>query len=388
MQFHALTLLRLALFLVPAHGICSTLTVTSTTELRTVLDGAAAGTVILLAPGVYTGGVTVRDKSGAPGNPILIAAKDPANPPIFEGGRQAIHLSDCNHVTLRGLHVRGTSINGINIDDGGSFETPSRHILVEDMLFERIGPTGNVDALKLSGVDDFVVRNCTFRGWGGSAIDMVGCHRGLVDSCTFIGLAGHDQHSGVQMKGGSTDIRVLRSTFLDAAMRAINIGGSTGLEYFRPAPQGYEAARIEVAGNRFIGGQSAIAFVTARDAHVHHNTIHRPSRWVLRILQETSSPDFMPCAGGVFEYNLVVHDSSLRTTVNIGAGTDPESFIFRHNAWFGEGVPSEPSLPVAETNPLVGVDPMLLGEGTPQLRIGSDDPRFKGIGADAFSQNE
>jgi len=371
--------------LLPAATKGAMVNVTNSAEFRDALATAGPGTTILIAPGVYTGGVMIREKNGAPDDPIVIAAQNISEPPIFEKGISAIHLVDCNHVTLRGLHVRDFSVNGINIDDGGSFETPSTHIVVEDMIFERIGPTGNVDALKMSGVDDFEIRNSTFRGWGGSAIDMVGCHRGVVESCTFAGLGGHDQHSGIQMKGGTTDIRVLRSTFLNAAQRAINLGGSTGLRYFRPRPDGFEAARIEVAGNRFIGGETAIAFVTARDAHVHHNTIHRPGRWVFRILQETESPDFAPCSTGVFEHNLVVFDSKLSTTVNIGGGTAPETFTFRKNAWFGEGVPSAPKLPVDEADGLVGVDPKLNHVGTARLSIGSSDPRLEGIGADAYT---
>ncbi|MFT5468643.1 MAG: hypothetical protein ACI8UO_003754 [Verrucomicrobiales bacterium] len=102
------------------------------------------------------------------------------------------------------------------------------------MVIEDIGPRGNHDALKLSGLSDFVVRNCTFAGWGGSAIDMVGCHNGLIDNCTFTGKDGFSQDNGVQMKGGSSKIRVTRSWFEHAGQRAINLGGSTGLPYFRP----------------------------------------------------------------------------------------------------------------------------------------------------------
>ena len=214
--------------LLPAATEGAMVNVTNSAEFRDALATAGPGTTILIAPGVYTGGVMIHEKNGALDDPIVIAAQNISEPPIFEKGISAIHLVDCNHVTLRGLHVRDFSVNGINIDDGGSFETPSTHIVVEDMIFERIGPTGNVDALKMSGVDDFEIRNSTFRGWGGSAIDMVGCHRGVVESCTFAGLGGHDQHSGIQMKGGTTDIRVLRSTFLNAAQRASNLGGSTG----------------------------------------------------------------------------------------------------------------------------------------------------------------
>ena len=50
---------------------------------------------------------------------------------------------------------------------------------------EETGPTGNKDALKLSGVRDFTVRASRFSGWGGSAIDMVACSEGLIESCRF-----------------------------------------------------------------------------------------------------------------------------------------------------------------------------------------------------------
>jgi len=50
------------------------------------------------------------------------------------------------------------------------------------------------------------------------------------------------------------------------------------------------------------------------------------------ILQETKDERFKPCHGGVFEHNLVVFDRGVRTVVNVGPGTDPESFTFRANA--------------------------------------------------------
>jgi hypothetical protein len=356
----------LALLISPGPALCAEITVSNSMELRAALSTAGPGTTIQLAPGIYTGGIPIHQKNGAPGQPIVIAAKDPADRPVFHGGGQALHLSDCNYVTLRGLIIRGFSINGINIDDGGTFDTPSSHILLEDMLFEQIGPTGNADGLKMSGVDNFVILRCRFRGWGGSAIDLVGCHRGIVERCSFVGLEGYSQSSGVQLKGGTADVRVLRSNFLNAGQRAINLGGSTGLQFFRPKAEGYEAARIEVAGNRFTGGETAVAFVTSRDSRVHRNTFLEPSRWVLRILQETQSPDFPPCSGGIFENNIIlVRDP--KTIINIGNGTAPETFTFRRNYWFGP-VPLTPSmLPPGEVDSAIGRVPNGIPSGVGEL---------------------
>ena len=50
---------------------------------------------------------------------------------------------------------------------------------------------------------------------------------------------------------------------------------------------------------------SAIAFVGCDGALVQHNTIYRPTRWPLRILQENTDPRFVPSRKGVFRNNLV-----------------------------------------------------------------------------------
>ena len=360
-------------------------TVRTTDELRAALRDPQPGTTILLEPGEYAPGPSIEGVSGSPDRPIVIGAVDPGDPPRFVGGSQAIHLIDCSFLTLR-LHISGCSQNGINADDGCSFDTPARGLAFENLTIERIGPAGNHDALKLSGVDDFVVRGCTFRGWGGSAIDMVGCHDGRIVDCTFEGLAGYTPSSGVQLKGRTARVRVLGSFFNDAGLRAVNLGGSTGLEFFRPQGADYEAREIEVAGNRFVGSSAPLAWVTADGGHVHHNTFYLPRDWTLRILQEQPVPPFIPCRDGVFEENLVVFDGSLRTHVNVGPDTASQTFVFRCNAWFRADGSSTPNLPVVEIDGIYGVDPELIGAGTATMRVGSDNERLRGIGADAWSE--
>jgi hypothetical protein len=251
-------------------------------------------------------------------------------------------------VTLRHLKVVGFPGNGLNIDDGGSFETPAHHIVLEDVTILETGPRGNHDALKMSGVDHFVVRKCRFEAWGGSAIDMVGCHHGRVEDCTFVGRAGFSQDNGVQLKGGTEDVLVQCCVFQNAGQRAVNLGGSTGLQFFRPKVQGYEAQNITIAGNRFEGGMTPVAWVTADGGHVHHNTIVRPEKWVLRILQETNDAQFPPSHGGVFEHNFVMFDSRVQIFVNVGPRTAPETFVFRRNVWYDTEGPRRPALPVVE----------------------------------------
>ncbi len=361
-----------------------TLHVSDTGQLRRALIGAGPGTTVLIEPGSYRGDLHIPDLAGTEQAPILIAGADPQNPPVFKGGGQALHLAQCSYVILRNLTVEGCAANGVNIDDGGTFATPAHHVIVEEVTIRRTGPQGNHDALKMSGVDHFLVRRCRFEGWGGSAIDMVGCHHGTVEDCTFIGLTGFSQSNAIQLKGGTRDVRVQTCLFQDAGQRAINLGGSTGLAYFRPRVDSFEAKQIEIAGNRFVGGVAPVAWVTADGGRVYRNTIILPDKWVLRILQETQDPRFTPCRGGVFEDNLVVFDDRVRVFVNIGPGTAPKTFVFRGNAWCDLQGRRQPVLPTPETDGIygckVGSDAGRLTAGAVQLA----QPIGRPLGAEGY----
>ncbi len=329
------------------HVRADEIRVGDTVALRTAATQLVPGVTLLLEPGEYEGGVYLHGLAGAEHAPIIIQGADPNSPPVFRGGGQAMHLSDCRYVTLRNLRTEGFPGNGINIDDGGSYETPAHHIVLEKVTIVDTGPHGNHDALKMSGVDHFAVRNCRFAGWGGSGIDMVGCHHGVVEDCTFVGREGFSQSNGVQLKGGTADVLVQCCLFQNAGQRAVNLGGSTGLQYFRPSVGDCEARGITIAGNRFEHSLAPVAWVTADGGHVHHNTIVLPEKWVLRILQETQDARFRASHGGLFEHNLVVYDSRVRVFVNVGPGTAPETFVFRRNAWCDVDGDRRPALPVA-----------------------------------------
>lgn len=358
--------------------------VTGPDALRRALVRVRPGDVLALAPGEYGSGFSLRGARGAPEAPIVIRGADPDRPPSFTGGRLAWHLSGCSHVSLQNLSIRGCTGNGVNIDDGGAVATPARHILLEAITIAEIGPRGNLDGIKLSGVDDFTVRGCRVEGWGGSAIDMVGCHRGAVTDCRFAGRQGFSQANALQMKGGSSDIAVTACLFDNAGERAVNIGGSTGLAYFRPAPGRFEAERITVAGNRFLGSLCALAWVSADGGRVHRNTIQLPLRWVVRILQEQTEPRFEPCRAGMFEENLVVFDGRVATPVNVGPGTAPGTFSFRRNAWFRSDGAAQRQSAVREQESIFTVDPRLDRPGHVEARATSTDPRLRGVGADAW----
>ncbi len=320
-------------------------TVKNTEELSAVLQTAPIGITILLAPGRYSPDISLEALQGTKEKPITIAAADARNPPVFVGGKVAFHFVGCSYITLRGVKVSGCTGNGINADDAGNAKEPSVGMVFENITIEDIGPKGTYNGLKLSGLDNFAVRGCTFSGWGGSAIDLVGCHDGVVQNCMFLGKAGFSQDTGVQLKGGSERIIVKQNFFKQAGSRAVNLGGSTDLEYFRPQVRNYEAKDIIVAGNHIIGSRSPIAFASSIQCTVRHNTFVNPETWVLRILQEQPTDKFLPCQKGVFTDNLIIFDRRVRDIANVGEDTKPETFSFAGNAWFCTDSDRRPLLP-------------------------------------------
>jgi hypothetical protein len=337
-------------------------------ELRAALREAKPGTKIMLAGGSYPGGFHAANLRGEAGNPIIIASADPKQPAVFTEAKAGLHLSRPIHVELRSLIFRGLSGNGLNIDDGGSEETPAQHINLVGLSFHDIGARGNEDAIKLSGVADFRVTDCVIERWGtggGSGIDMVGCHQGVIENNT-LRHGDAPNCTGIQGKGGTSDITIRKNYFENAGGRAVNIGGSTALQYFRPKLKDgeahAEARKIVVEHNKFIGGMAAVAFVGVDGAIVRFNTIERPGRWALRILQETNSPGFVPSRNGEFTDNVIIFDSAHWSEggVNIGGGTAPETFKFARNWWYCADRPdrSTPKLPTAELDGVYGKDPV------------------------------
>ncbi|MBX3744645.1 MAG: right-handed parallel beta-helix repeat-containing protein [Verrucomicrobiae bacterium] len=354
--------------------------------VREAMGRARPGTTILLRPGRYPGGFHFRGLQGTAEAPVVLGGLDPEDPPVIEGGANGIHLSEPVHVELRDLVFREASGNGLNIDDGGTFETPARNVVLRRLRVEDVGPTGNRDGIKLSGVVGFLVEACVIQHWGsgGSGIDMVGCHDGLIvgNVLRHTEAVAASNGSGVQAKGGTSGVTVRRNRFEHAGARAVNIGGSTGLEFFRPplvhGTEHWEARNIRVEGNTFIGSSSPIAFVGVDGAEVRFNTIYRPQRWAIRILQETTAPGFVACRGGRFTDNLVAFHSASWSGggVNVGSNTAPGTFLFARNWWHCMDDParSRPTLPVPETDGIYGTPLEFRDVGAGDLRLAGSSP--------------
>lgn len=324
-------------------------------ELTAALKNLKADITLKIAPGDYPGGHSVSGIEN-----LTVEALDPKTPPSFNGGKTAFQFSRCPGLTLRHLRISGQSLNGLNLDDGGLRDHPVAGITLENIEVTDIGPTGNHDGIKCSGLTQLTIRDCTISGWGGQGIDFVGCHEALITGCRFIGKLGFSATAGIQLKGGTSKVTVEKCHFTNASDRPINIGGSTGLDYFRPPNAKHEAADIIVRGNVIEGSQCAAAFTGVDGAEFSDNTILFPEKWIFRILQETTEPGFAPCRNVVVKANRIVfRRSQVKTDLNIGTGTAPETFRFEDNHWFAEDRPadSRPKLPTEEIGGTYGTDP-------------------------------
>ena len=344
------------LFLIlSAPLVAEELTVSSPAELRAALVRLEDGDTLRIAPGEYPGGHHVAGRAN-----LTVTALDPAKPPVFVGGANAWHFSRCPNLTVTHLHTRGQTDNGINLDDGGDRDAPVAGITLAHLEVREVGPRGNHDGIKGSGLVDLTIRDCLIEGWGGQGIDLVGCHRSRITGCRLVGREGFGATAGVQLKGGCSEIVVERCTFTNAGARPLNLGGSTGLDYFRPPGATHEAAKLVVRDNLIEGGECAAAFVGIDGVDFSGNTILFPERWIFRILQETRAPGFVPCRNvRVTGNRIVFRRAQLRSDVNVGDETAPETFAFAGNRWFAADRPeaSRPQLPVAEAGGAYGQDP-------------------------------
>jgi hypothetical protein len=333
-------------------------------ELTAALEAAQPGDEIVLKPGTYNGGLYRENLNG-----VTIRSADVKKPAVIDGSDFGMQLSDPVDVVIANLVFRNQGQNGLNIDDGGSYETPATGITLIGITVKDIQEEGNHDGIKMAGVQNFLIDGVTVENWGtgGSAIDFVGCHHGVVQN-SFLK---HDHlevgGSGIRPKGGSKDI-VLRANRVElpAGMgRALQAGGSTDAEYFRFADgeADYEASEISIEGNVMIGGSSAVSWVNIDGGIVHHNVISRPGTWVMRILNENEGSSIVPTRNGQFVDNEIAFNGpgdKFNRAVNEGDAVESGTFQFARNRWYNLANPkaSRPKLPTEETDGVYGEEPV------------------------------
>jgi len=361
------------------------------------------GTAIYVHAGAYQGGTLLTDIRGTTASPIWISGAPGEPRPIIQGGGDALHFVRPRYLVIQDLEIRDAASNGINIDDGDEVGNAdaARFVVLRGLVIHDTGvrPSGVADCLKLAGVNDVTVLHSTFGrcgsgpGSGAVGVNGVGVHRATVAFNRFTA----NGYGAVQFKGGSDEIDVVGNVMQDTGWRGVNMGGRTSVAFFRPPPtasrQNYEAARIRVQANVFVGGEAAVAFTGCVDCEFAHNTVVDPSKWIVRILQENISAGeyaFAPASGGrVVDNVFYFRRSDLNTgeDFNVGHGTNPSSFSVAHNLWYAHDAPRQSSPRIGpvgmDSGSIVGSDPEFVNvdAGDFHLRstsaaVGAGDARY------------
>ena len=341
------------------------------------LSQATPGTRIIVQPGTYTISVSASNVQGSAENPIYVIGNG-ATIDLQNQNSTAISLTNVRYLILEGFTIQNTNIgHGINISDGASYDTPSEYIMFKGLTVRNIGNGGNLDCIKMSGVDYFYVVDSELSACNsGEAIDCVGCHNGLI-SGNYI----HNTYAnGIGQKGGSRDVYIHGNLIIrtgSGGYRAINAGGSTGSSYFRPINAPYEASNIHIQSNIIINTDNPIAFTGCVACSATQNTIVNPSWNVFRILQENT--DKLAAQNGIIINNIIYFDSTINANraIGIGPNTLPGTFSFHNNLWHDISNPSYtgPSLGEAgpETNTILG-NPDFVNVSTGNYQLQPDSP--------------
>lgn len=371
----------IAILFAALPAMAGAIDVGSSRDLMDAARRATPGTRIVLASGTYEGNCRISDLHGSPDAPVEIVPKDYAwaGRPVFRGGDVAFQLINCSYVVVEAIDATAAKVNNIQVGDG------SHHVVLRNIKSYAIAGDGNCDGIKIPGLTDFLLDDCNISNWGGegSAIDMVGCARGLIYKCRFAypNVKGQTANA-IQPKGGTHSMGFYKCQFNDASFRALQFGGSTGKQYFFQGnfAAGYEGLDMAAVGNIIHGGQAAVAFVSCTRCTAEYNTIINPTDFVVRILHEGAG---RPPAGNTFSHNLIVY-TDLKQVLNIGGPADLTSFVFEANYWFNHKDPasSVPQLRVRQIAPSGGQSPdlgktLLLPPSSPAYHCGAHAPEVE-----------
>ncbi len=221
---------------------------------------------------------------GAPGQYVYLMGAPGESKPVFSGSATASFVSMTggenppHHFVLKDLIYRKAEptvgSHCINIYGANQYSPNVHNVIVDGCEFYQQARYSEM--IKMAGVDSFVIKNCIMNASNASVIGMagVGCHDGEVYNCRVDSCL----QSGIQFKGGSSEIVIRNNVVNMAYFTGINCGGDSDTEVFRPPlnemeEPAYEARGIHVYSNLIIDVAAPIAFDTARNCKAYNNLI-------------------------------------------------------------------------------------------------------------------
>ena len=309
-------------------------------------------TAIRIFPGIYKEGTYLNKAYASENAPLWIGGIPGMDSPVFDGA--GFGLSSFSYIILHDMEIRnivGTTGTGINAFcttpavEGAEWAHDANYIIYRNLYMHHI----SYQDIKIAGVDHFWIFDCDISRstQGGSGhIDGVGVHNGII-AYNYIHDSTNNQLA-IQLKGGSSNDNIYGNLFRHASS-GINVGQSTGVQFFRPGLvrdglTTYEAKNLRIYSNVFIGGRHPFNFQGAKDSYAVNNTIILPEAHLFRILQGDENNDLgnngmshdNTIENNIFYYDFDHADfaNNHREPFNVTANKDIETNIIKNNIIF------------------------------------------------------
>lgn len=272
-------------------------------EWQTLAPDIKPGDQIILMPGRHRPAV-FESLVGQPGRPITIRSADPANPSEIQAEQEGLRINRAAHLVVKDLNINQATVNGICLGEPGDSPEPghvSSNIQLRNIGVFRTGPRGQRHGLLIARSSEVHIENCRIEGWGGSGIELVACRDVTVRRCRLKGLDDHGQINGIRVRAASQRVQIEQCRLEDAGQCALSAGGLSDLREFQPpitssaaSGSACEASQVQMENCTIVGGQIAIAFINANDCLARNNTIVRPRRCVMALLDQHDDPRISP----------------------------------------------------------------------------------------------
>ena len=261
---------------------------------------AAPGTAIRIMPGIYTENLYTSNLRGNADNPIWIGGV----PGMERPQMRRIRIVGGSYIILHDMVLTGRE-QPVNLDDGGKRSNPQaayNYVLRSIYAYNNDSVT-----FKFAGVNYVWIIDCEIGQIPGkgnvAAIDFVGCDNAVV---AYNYIHSIDSGYAIQLKGSSYHGDIHNNFFVNAGKRGVQMGGSTGADYYRPplTDSTYEARYIRTYSNIFINGEMPFLFSSSRDCFFVNNTVVNAGGNLFRTVKENNSV----ANGGNPHYNTVANN--------------------------------------------------------------------------------
>ena len=364
-----------------------------------------AGDIVVLLEGTHVP-AQFENLSGAPGNPIVIRPAEKVALAEIAGKREGLRLTNCRHVRVERLRVKGARRAGIVVDSIG--DTRSSDIAIHDSVIAGVGGMVEQSGILVISTDGLDLRRTRIENCEGAGARFENSSAITCEQVEIRTLDAAKTAAGMMFLGEIAKVEVNDAIISGRFETGLSLGAKDApraprevrdLVPLKPSPVGNDVPTVppasvpsEVvrpkspepsAAARFSDGtftnvllsgcERALELGSTARVLVSATTIVDPIEEVIRVVRPG---DGRPSASLQFRENIVVwQPRGLRRFVDIPEGVAAGGLTFGSNLWWSKELPDALPLLGPSENPFLGtldtpqttsVDPQLDPRGRPR----------------------